>query len=211
MTTLLLLLSLTAGPKLTGTWLLEGRPFLSLDADGTGRLDAEPVRWRVDKNVLTLTDAEGESDRVPFVLRGDTLTLTFEGVALQLSRNGAAQAPARTEAGRDQLSQLLLSSSWCWLKYASGNTYTQKVRFAADGSWQDSSESDIGGSNVWTQSSAQATGSRASGGRWQVRNGQLWLSSPDSPQLQPVELTITRNANGYPLITADGREYSMCN
>lgn len=99
-----------------------------------------------------------------------------------------------------------------WMKlisHASGNTYTQKVHFSPNGTWQDFSESDIYVSN--SIGTAEATNNRAAGGQWAVRNGQLWLSSQDSPQLQPVPLSITRNSNGSPIITADGREYSMCN
>lgn len=123
-------------------------------------------------------------------------------------RTGQA-APAPQRAGNDQLSRLLLSSNWCWLRYANGNSYTQKVHFSPDGTWQDFSESDIYASNQYA--TAQATGNRQGGGQWAVRNGQLFLSSPESPQLAPMPLTITQNSNGYPIINADGREYSQCN
>jgi len=37
------------------------------------------------------------------------------------------------------------------------------------------------------------------------------MSSPEEPALAPVPLQVTQNSNGYPIITADGKEYSSCN
>ncbi|PZR10467.1 MAG: hypothetical protein DI536_19680 [Archangium gephyra] len=216
---LALVLILTAAPRndarLVGNWNMEGRPFLTLNADGTGTMVGDALKWRTDGATLLLLDEDGETDRVPFRVEGDTLTLNVSGVNMSLTRAGKAakvgKTPAATEqpARNDELSRLLLSSNWCWLRYANGNSYTQKVHFAPNGTWQDFSESDIYVSNPNVV--AQATGNRSGGGQWQVKNGQLWLSSPDSPQLQPVQLSVTRNSNGYPIINADGREYSMCN
>ncbi len=197
--------------RLVGTWLLEGRRYATFNADGTGVVEGEPMRWVTRGGTLLVTDAEGEVDTVPFTIEGGVLKAQVGLTVLTLTREGkkgTAPAPspeAPKKAGQDELSRLLLSSNWCWLRYASGNTYTQKVHFSADGTWQDYSESDI-----WVPGSAEANRSQQGGGRWQVKNGQLWLSSPDSPQLAPVPLTVTRNSNGYPIINADGREYSMC-
>jgi hypothetical protein len=44
--------------------------------------------------------------------------------------------------------------------------------------------------------------------QWQVQGGQLYLDSGQG--MQPVRMTISRNSNGYPIITADGKEYSQC-
>jgi hypothetical protein len=222
----LALMLLAAAPRpdarLVGNWQLNGQPFLTLSANGTAVMGGDALKWKTAGAKLVLVDEDGEAEEAPFVLEGDTLTLQVGGVALQLTRAGKGgrlqraaeeQQPqpqqAPRAAGTDQLSRLLLSSNWCWLRYASGNTYTQKVHFSANGTWQDYSESDIYVSN--SIGTAEATNGRGSGGQWAVKNGQLWLSSQDSPQLQPVPLSITRNSNGAPIITADGREYSMCN
>jgi hypothetical protein len=197
-----------------------GESFLTLNANGSGSMDGDALKWKSDGKVLTITDADGETDKVSYQLSGDTLTLSMAGVPISLQRAGgkapkvkpqAPQAPAPQTAGGDQLSRLLLSSNWCWLRYSNGNSYTQKVHFNANGTWEDFSESDISANNVYAGTTAQATGNRTSGGQWAVKGGQLYLSSPDSPQLEPVPLTVTRNSNGYPIINADGREYSMCN
>jgi hypothetical protein len=142
-------------------------------------------------------------------VRGPGTQVQAGPAGVQVRTGQAAPAPQR--AGNDQLSRLLLSSNWCWLRYSNGNSYTQKVHFSPDGTWQDFSESDIYSNNQYTQTTAQLTGNRQGGGQWAVRNGQLFLSTPESPQLAPVPLTITQNSNGYPIINADGREYSQCN
>jgi hypothetical protein len=35
--------------------------------------------------------------------------------------------------------------------------------------------------------------------------------SGDGAQWAPVNLSVSRNSNGYPIITADGTEYMQCN
>lgn len=256
MHTTLLLLALAAAPKpdakLAGTWLLQGAPFMTLNANGSGTMDDGAVKWGVEGASLVVIDDEGSVDRVPFQLQQDRLTLTLGGVALTLTRAGkgaatpakpgklaqklaqqaggdddadvalggqpgfAAPQPQRAapqaRAGNDQLSQLLLSSAWCHLRYnqAAGTSHTTKIRFNADGSWSDFSEHDIYISN--NLGSAQSTSNSQSAGQWAVKGGQLYMSNPpETPGLAPVPLSITRNSNGYPIITADGREYSMCN
>jgi len=216
------LLLLAAAPKvdtrLVGTWKLNGVTFITLNENATGTMDGEGFRWSADGKTLVLVDSEGEADRVAYQVDGDTLNMTMGMMPLVLTRGGKAKTPVvkqqetkQQPAGNDQLSRLLLSSNWCYLRYASGNTYTEKVHFNSNGTWQNYKESDIYANNAYAGSTAEATSGRSGGGQWAVRNGQLFLSSPEEPQLQPVPLTITKNSNGYPIINADGREYSMCN
>lgn len=250
---LLALLVLAASPNpLVGSWQLNGEPFLTLNANGSGAMEGDPLKWKSDGKTLVLTSPEGEIDKVPFQVQGDVLVVNVGGMAMQLQRVGTkaakkaqnepmqmdpqmkamaeafmaqaqqqgaeddapvarqkgAPAAKATPAGNDQLSRLLLSSNWCWLRYSNGNSYTQKVHFSANGTWQDFSESDIYSNNAGTV--AQATGNRANGGQWAVKGGQLLMSSPENPALTPMPLTITRNSNGSPILNADGREYSMC-
>ncbi len=83
------------------------------------------------------------------------------------------------------------------------------MHFSANGTWSDLSESDIHVNN--SIGIAEATSDRQSGGQWVVRGGQLLMSNPpETPQLTPLPLTITRNSNGYPILNSNGREYSQC-
>jgi hypothetical protein len=262
-----LLLALAAGktdPKLVGTWLLAGQPFLTLNANGSGVMEDGKVRWSVEGTQLVIADDEEGTDKVQYALAGDTLTLSMGGVPLQLTRAGkgvtvqkagklskamerqtSADADAEAladaqrylqqqqgrpttpttpaargqvaptpagAAGNDQLSRLLMSSAWCWLKYASGNTYTERIVFSANGTWSSNKESEIYGRNDSAGTSAHAVGVGGETGQWAVKGGQLHMSDPpETPQLVAVPLRVTRNSNGYPILTADGKEYSQCN
>ncbi|MDX2011200.1 MAG: hypothetical protein SFW67_13455 [Myxococcaceae bacterium] len=262
----IVLLALAAGktdPKLVGTWLLAGQPFLTLSANGSGVMEDGKVKWSVEGSQLVIADDEEGVDKVPYTVTQDTLTLTMAGVPMQLTRAGKGvtvqkagkltnamekkggdaeaeamaeaqrylqqqqqrgggpapavaprgQAPAQgAPAGNDQLSRLLMSSAWCWLKYASGNTYTERIVFAANGTWSSNKESEIYGRNDYAGTSAHSVGASGETGQWAVKGGQLYMSDPpETPQLVAVPLQVTRNSNGYPILTADGKEYSQCN
>ena len=85
-------------PKLAGHWTLDGEPFCTLRADGTGRFDEDRIRWGVDGDELVIT-GEDETERVPYTLSGDTLTLRMSGIPLTLTREGKAQAPPPKKRG----------------------------------------------------------------------------------------------------------------
>ncbi|MFT3706880.1 MAG: hypothetical protein QM817_04355 [Archangium sp.] len=211
---------------LSGTWLLNGQPFLSLEASGTGTMEGDAFTWRQEGNALVIATQSGLNERVAFQLAGDLLVLQMGGFPLQLSRDGstprgpaaAVAAPVAavpsavpSAAGNDELSTLLMSSNWCWLRYSNGNSYTQKLHFAPDGTWRDFSENDIYSRNVHLGSTAHLTGNHQGTGQWRVQNGQLHMSSAETGgQLVTVPLRITRNSNGYPIIHVGDREYCMC-
>lgn len=115
-------------------------------------------------------------------------------------------------AGNDQLSQLLLSSSWCSFSYnkISGASNTTKVTFYPDGSWGLGARGETYNSGAYGSVAGQHDSS--GGGRWAVQNGVLLMSSAETPQLTPVPgFSVTRNSNGYPIINSMGKEYSSCN
>ena len=76
-----------ADPRLAGRWTLDGEPFCTLKADGTGTVDEDRVRWGVDGDELVIT-GEDETERIAFSLSGDTLTLHMGGIPLTLNRVG---------------------------------------------------------------------------------------------------------------------------
>jgi hypothetical protein len=131
-----------------------------------------------------------------------------------------AQAPPASGADQ-QLAQLLQSSPWCSFQYnqTSGRTSTSRYIFRPDGTVTFGSNSEGGTVNQFGGGSVNlgggATGSvygQSQGGgrlRWKVQRGMLHLD--DGKGFQPVALNVTRNSSGYPIITADGTEYSQCN
>jgi hypothetical protein len=220
-------------PKLVGSWTLAGSPFMTLHANGTGSMDQAPVKWHTEGNLLVIADGQGGTDRVQYGWSGELLTISMSGLPLQLVRAGkgapapAAQAQAQapragpgapkaapppSKAGGDQLSKLLVSSNWCHLRYSNGNSYQQKVHFGQDGRWQDFSEGSIHSNSQYTNTIASSVSNSQTGGQWTVKGGQLYMSfPPQTPDLRAVPLTVVRNSNGWPILTADGKEYSMCN
>lgn len=131
---------------------------------------------------------------------------------------GTAAAPSggNGSAEDQQLRQLLLGSAWCSFSYsqASGSTNTSRNVFLADGRLLVNTSHEGGTVNQYGGGSTPngSVYSQSSGGgsaRWQVRGGRLYLDGGEG--FQPVPLSITRNSNGYPIITADGKEYSQCN
>jgi hypothetical protein len=80
------------------------------------------------------------------------------------------------------LAQLLTSSAWC--------TGPTRMQFSSDGSW--------------------AAGP-ATGGRWEIANDQLSMSTPQLPQLTRVPgFRVARDASGHPIIHSMGRVYARC-
>jgi len=222
-------------PKLAGTWTLQGSPFCTLKADGTGTFDEEPIRWGVDNGALVIT-GDGETERIPYLLVDDVLTIQAGPVPLGLVRAGkpgkkTAQAPAPAPeenptppakkqkapsgaaAGKDQLSQLLLSSAWCSFSFnkVSGASNQSRVQFFPNGTWASGSQAET--YNSGSAGTVAGQYNSGSGGQWAVKNGQLYLSDPpETPSLTLVQpFSVTANSNGYPIINALGREYSSCN
>ncbi len=239
MLTTLLSLTLNApklDERLVGTWLAGGAPFMTLNANGTGSMDEGRVRWAADGQTLSVTDAENVTDTMPYSVNGATLTLSVGGVPLALTRAGGGakvaqrgalatkaeratrEAPeepppgptARPAAG-SPLTQLLLSSAWCSFTYnkISGASSSTRFQFFRDGTWSTGGRSETYNSGAAGSVAGQYDSSNR--GRWEVRNEQLFMSSPENPVLQLVQGSITRNSNGSPIITTGGREYSACN
>lgn len=122
------------------------------------------------------------------------------------------QQPQARQAGTDQLSQLLLSSSWCSFTYnkISGASNTTKVTFYANGQWGLGSRGETYSSGQYGTVAGQHDSTN--GGQWAVQNGQLLMSGGQYPQLTPIpDFRVYQNSNGYPIIFSMGKEYSRCN
>lgn len=170
------------------------------EADADAEAMAEAQKW--------LAQQQGGNGQVGG-REGVNVAAGQQGMNVQV---GGQQGVRAQPAGNDQLSRLLLSSAWCWLKYASGNTYQERIVFSANGTWSSNKESEIYGRNDYAGTSAHSVANSGSGGQWVVKGGQLYMSNPpETPQLVPLPLQVTRNSNGYPILNAEGREYSSCN
>lgn len=228
-----------AGDALVGRWALAVDPttVLVLSPDGTGSFGGERIRWQRRGDRLAVTDAAGQTDVNGVRIDGDVLALVGAGGATVLfhrvgggaSGASTAKGPRASEAGRGrappsapgggsaedrQLRELLLSSAWCSFGYAStpggggygDRTSSGRVVFRPDGTGARTSSSET----YSTGAGGQYAGARQGGEpfRWQARGGRLLVDT--GAGLQDVNLSATRNSNGYPILTAGGVEYMMC-
>ena len=115
-------------------------------------------------------------------------------------------APAATAGGLSN--ELLLSSAWCTFSYnkVSGSSSGKRVVFSPNGTYAVSSQSESYSSGRGGTAAGQSNAS--GGGRWRVQGGELFMS--EGGQFEHVETVLKRNNNGYPIIVADGTEYSQC-
>lgn len=129
----------------------------------------------------------------------------------------SAPTPAPALDVKDPLAQLLLSSAWCSFTYNknTGASSQSRIQYFSDGSWRVGARSE--GYNSGANGTVSSQTDASSSGRWSVSKGQFWFAYPPqppglpSPPLFPVALKVTRNSNGYPIITSpDGSEYAMC-
>lgn len=152
-------------------------------------------------------DAEAMAQAREWVARNQGQGQVAQAPTAQMAPAGAPQGPG---GGNDQLARLLTSSAWCYFSYSqtSGTTRTERFVYAPNGTWSSNSQREM--VNSGPNGSVYAGGQGGSGGRWQTRNNALFMSEGDGP-LQPLQFSLTQNSNGYPIITAGGREYSQCN
>ena len=185
------------GDRLTGTFVSGGATYL--------------FEVRVQGNILSLL-----SD-------GQTFTLQRQGTSPGPTPSAAAATPTGQSPQDTRIAQLLLSSKWCHFSYSgvagssSGSSYSETVFFSPDGGMvvQTGGESyysaDVRSSTGDVIARGSTAGQRGGGQqyRWRVQQGMLMISA-DGTTWQPLSLQITQNSNGYPIVTADGKEYSQC-
>lgn len=127
----------------------------------------------------------------------------------QSGAGAGGTAPASTPQDR-QIAQLLVRSAWCYMSYSqtSGTTHTERVVYRADGTGNLT-----GGAETYNSGANGTVSGQSQSGtpfRWRLQNGVL-LATQDGVQWGQYPLQINTNSNGYPIITAAGKEYSMCN
>lgn len=170
-------------------------------------------------------------------VQGNALAILSDGQTVMLQRQGAGggtlsrspmpqqnpmtqQSPGMGGGGggpgeNTPLGQLLLSSKWCSFSYSgtsdntgSGSSRSSQVQFFPDGT----AVQTTGGESYYGGNNGTASGQSSGGQRyyWQVQGTSLQVSQ-DRAQWVPVNIQVSRNSNGYPIITADGTEYMQCN
>lgn len=208
-----------ADPKLVGAWSFNGQPSSVLEAGGGGTLEGKPLKWSTKGGVLTMV-SEGKTTSVPYTVDGNTLTISVYGFPVDYQRTskggkGAkakeeAAAPAKS-AGKDEISKLLLSSPWCTFSFNKTTGYSKSTRyqFFENGTIQVGGRSEGYSSGYGGSMASQHDSSSTI--RWDVRKGQLYLASPETNgQFVAAPFETYKNSSGYPILKANGVEYSQC-
>lgn len=217
---------------LVGRWAYQHDGMTSelvLDASGGGSLDGTPLYYKVQGELLYVSINGGllaysyKLGKTTLLLAGGDLAQPVQFTRSTRSKSskspGSKSAASGNSSNDKALSRLLLANDWCSFSYSGGGggynssgsygrSSTSRVHFSSDGFVSRSSGSESSSSNQYGSVASQ--GNRGDGGRWKVNGGMLYLSSGTEP-MQPVNLTITRNSNGYPILKADGVEYMQCN
>ncbi len=210
-------LSWAGGASLVGTWLKDGGVFAELRSDGTGRIDQDQVSWKADGKRLLISYGDGGTELFSYRLDGPLLRVTVDGEVMTLKRADGvktekAKPGKKTEkaaASKDRLSELLLSSAWCSFTYneRTGASHQSRVVFRGDGTWSSGARGETYSSGKYGTVSGQSDS--GDGGLWRAQGGRLLLSQGAGP-LEDAGLGVKLNSNGYPILTAGGREYSQC-
>lgn len=212
-----------ADPKLVGAWSFNGQPSSVLEAGGGGTLEGKPLKWSTKGGVLTMV-SEGKTTSVPYTVDGDTLTISVYGFPVNYQRTSKggkakaekaekeeAAAPAAKSAGKDEIAKLLLSSPWCTFSFNKTTGYSKSTRyqFFENGTVQVGGQSEGYSSGYGGSMASQHDTSSTI--RWEVRKGQLFLASPETNgQFVAAPFESYKNSNGYPILRANGVEYSQC-
>ena len=106
-------------------------------------------------------------------------------------------------------SDLLLSSPWCTFKYnqTTGYSNTTRVLFNRNGTYSMGGQAE--GYSSGRGGTYASQGNSQAAGKWKVAKGVLYISEGYGP-LNPVQAVVKKNSSGYPIIVADGVEYSQC-
>ncbi len=203
---------------------------LRRSGDGyTGSATSEGTTYRVvaQRTGQMLTGSyEGNGMALPFqaMVQGDVMQLAAGGGTYTLQRQGGRDpagglgAPpsggvASGSAQDREIARLLASSQWCTMTYSggvgttSGTTRYERIIFRRDGTGSRSTSSEVYSSGEAGIAAGESRGGNAF--QWRVEGGAL-LSSGDGTSWERTELRLSRNSNGYPIITANGKDYAMC-
>ena len=189
---------------LVGTWR-GPESTIELSKDGTTVVNGIKYRYTVEASVIILVGSDGIF-RFPYQLKGDVLNVLVNG-ALQTYK---CVAPGTAPQSNGELSEeILLSSAWCTFSYNKITGYSSSTKwvFSPDGTFSKGGRAE-GYSSGGGGSMASQHDSR-SGGRWKLVRGELYLAmGQDAPQA--VQSVLKHNNQGYPIIVANGVEYSQC-
>ncbi len=206
---------------------------LQRSGDGySGSATSEGVRYgvraqRLGEMLSGTYVHEGETLPFQAYVQGDMMQLAAAGETYTLRRQAAGAAGAGgagaargggagalgASAEDRQTAQLLVSHEWCTMTYSggvgstSGTTRYERLVFRPDGTGSRRTSSE-----TYSSGDAGIAAGQGSGGgeyQWRVEGGAL-VSSSDGAEWVRTPMRLSRNSNGYPIITANGKDYAIC-
>lgn len=129
--------------------------------------------------------------------------------------SGPGPCPRPTEDA--QALQLFTATAWCFYGYSGATETKERYVLAADGRFQGRTGSETvrtGQNTNMYGEVVQTFGAWGGGGEqlagcWQFSGGRLAFS-PDGRSWAPGATALSRNSNGYPILTFEGKEYFTC-
>ena len=207
--------------NIVGRWIYQQNNATSeivLDKSGNGSFNGTPLSYQVQGNQLYVS-INGGVLAYFYELKQNQLVIAGGDLAapVQFTRASNAQstqmAPTGNTSNDAAIKRFLLANDWCSFSYSGsssgsyGHSSTSRVHLSSNGMISRRSGSENYSSN--SNGSMASHGNSGDTGRWEVRGGVLYLSDGNTP-MQAVNLTMTRNSNGSPILKAAGIEYMQC-
>jgi len=206
---------------------VKGGVILELRANGTASMAGDETEWSSSGNQLSIGP-----NVMQYVLQGERLVLSMNSVQITWKKIGGegkksspmsstqkpmnptqgVSAPPDSEASGvepdEQAKQVLTNTAWCSFTYnkVSGTSTTRKVVFRRDGVMTVNGGAETYSSGIGGAYAGQSINSNVM--KWKLKNLQLFVDKGNG--YQDIGLTATKNSNGYIILHAEGREYSMC-
>jgi hypothetical protein len=220
---LIALIAFTANAQITGVW--QNNQFgyqiiLMLNADGTGELDGELMKYTAKSGVLTITD-QRETNTYKYTLNGNSLVVSggdldepmaFTKEGTQSSSPPAdppkADTPARYSDAKNVPQELV--GKWCWINVTNTNSGAVSsdrcVTLNGDGTYLYAAERSM---SVNDPSFAGGTNSQSSDrGTWWVEGDRMFYNSQSQGQgsYRLEKRNHPKNVND-PMIVLDGQPF----
>lgn len=177
---------------------------IQINADGTLLIGQIPYRYTVQDSTLTLIGFDGTLP-MPFLLQGDTLTVSINGQQAVLQRIAGAAASGASAPGGGTPGEL--AGKWCYMSNVSGTSGGGRMSdecftIYADGTYQYHQETSSSGS--YGSSASQQDDS----GTWSLRGNTLAVVSrtQGATSYTLEKRNHPKNTND-PMLCLDGRCY----
>lgn len=138
------------------------------------------------------------------MLRAALVLLAFHPLCCAVAAEKKDAIPSDRE-----IEQFLSANAWCSFAFnkTTGSSRKERVVFGSDGVVAKTS-----GAESYTSGRAGSVAGQSANaeqGRWRVRSATLQLSS-DGMNWEPLQVQVSVNSSGSPILKSEGKEYARC-